>query len=164
MEDLIDIWKGLRLPSKIKWRQDIKRLTLKRNRSIDAQADKVHKEVFKKIDCLDCASCCKTLPPMLVPTDIKRIAKHLGMKEKAFSNEYLTKDEDEDKVLNSSPCTFLDDDNSCSIYEVRPRACRQYPHTDQGEFSQNASLHVDNVFTCPAVYHIIERLKEVVVK
>ncbi|MEZ5067203.1 MAG: YkgJ family cysteine cluster protein [Bacteroidia bacterium] len=32
-------------------------------------------------------------------------------------------------VLKKSPCPFLLDDNHCSIYSIRPQACREYPHT-----------------------------------
>jgi Fe-S-cluster containining protein len=162
MEDLIQKWKSARLPSRQKVRGDIKRLTAKKNRQINELADKTHDEVFKHIDCLDCANCCTSIPPMLVPSDVKRISKHLNLKEKEFTSQYLRRDEDGDMVMTQSPCTFLGSDNKCEIYDVRPKACRQYPHTDAGEFRKNGHLHVDNVFTCPAVYHIVEQLKEVV--
>jgi len=160
MEDLIRQWKSAKLPSRQQLKNKVKRLTSKKNRKINALADQVHEEVFKKIDCLDCANCCTSIPPMLVPSDVKRIAKHLNVKEKDFIRDYLINDEDGDLVMNQSPCFFLAADSTCDIYEVRPKACRQYPHTDAGEFKKNAHLHAENVFTCPAVYHILERLED----
>lgn len=63
--------------------------------------------------------------------DIERIAKHLRMKPADFEAKFLRTDEDNDKVLQSLPCFFLNEDNTCSIYEVRPKACREYPHTNR---------------------------------
>ena len=62
-------------------------------------------------------------------------------------------------VISSSPCPFLLADNNCEIYDGRPRACREYPHTDNYEFLKNVRLHKDNVDYCPAVYHIVEGLR-----
>lgn len=44
---------------------------------------------------------------------------------------YLRVDEDNDKVFKSMPCPFLGEDNLCSIYDIRPKACREFPHTDR---------------------------------
>jgi hypothetical protein len=81
------------------------------------------------------------------------------MKPADFEATYLKIDEDGDTVMNASPCPFLQVDNACAIYEVRPRACREYPHTDNQEFSQNLNLHAPNAQYCPAVFHILEEMK-----
>lgn len=73
--------------------------------------------------------------------------------------EYVIFDEDDDMVINSSPCPFLGSDNYCSIYEARPKACREYPHTDEGTFSRNLRLHQPNAHYCPAVFHILEEME-----
>ena len=44
----------------------------------------LHEEAFSKIDCLDCANCCKNHSPTFKATDIKRISKYLGLKEADF--------------------------------------------------------------------------------
>ena len=131
----------------------------KNTKKLNQLADKTHDEVFKKVDCLDCANCCTSIPPIVNKTDTNRIAKHLGMKVADFQKEYLVQDEDGDTVMNISPCRFLEADHACSIYEVRPKACRAYPHTDQMEFSKNINLHIQNLNYCPAVFHIVEQLR-----
>jgi len=64
-------------------------------------------------------------------------------------------DEEEDYVLKSSPCSFLEKDNSCSIYDVRPLACREYPHTDRKNMFQVLEITAENSLICPAVARIV---------
>ncbi|MCD8261039.1 MAG: YkgJ family cysteine cluster protein [Bacteroides sp.] len=73
---------------------------------------------------------------------------------------YLRIDEDNDYVFKSMPCPFLGTDNYCCIYEDRPKACREYPHTDRKKFYQLYSLSIKNSTTCPAVLEILERLRK----
>jgi Fe-S-cluster containining protein len=125
------------------------------------QAEAIHQEVFQEVDCLQCANCCKSIPPIVSTRDSKRIAKALGMPKGEFEDKYIVVDEDGDRVMNASPCPFLEQDNKCNIYEVRPAACRQYPHSGDSEFYKHLSLHKRNAKYCPALYEIIRRLAEV---
>jgi len=125
------------------------------------QAQKIHEEVFNEIDCLQCANCCKSIPPIVSRRDIKRIAAHLNMKPKAFEEKYTRLDEDGDRVINASPCPFLQEDNACRIYDERPHACRAYPHTGNFEFRENISLHKRNVKYCPALFQILKRIASI---
>ena len=120
----------------------------------------IHKEVFECTDCLECANCCKTTGPLFTDKDISRIAKYLRTKPSKFTEKYLQIDEEMDYVLQTVPCTFLGEDNSCSIYEVRPKACREYPHTNRIKQHQILKLTEKNVEVCPAVYDIVEKLKK----
>lgn len=129
----------------------------KRPKDIDALIQNLDEEVFKKIDCLDCGNCCKTTPSMVNQRDLDRISKFLGMSKGDFSDKYVTFDADDDMVYKNTPCSFLNEDNSCQIYEVRPKACREYPHTDTHTI--NLNLMRQNVAICPAVYEITEKLK-----
>ena len=117
-------------------------------------------EAFQQIDCLSCANCCKTTGPLFTPTDIDRIAKRMRMKPGAFVSAYLRMDDEGDHVLQQLPCLFLNPDNTCSIYDYRPKACREYPHTTQRKFQNHASMHLKNVAICPAAHRVVERLKE----
>jgi len=114
----------------------------------------LHQEAFETIDCLECANCCTTTGPLLTDKDIDRIAKHLKLKPAQFINNYLRIDEDNDFVFKTMPCTFLGSDNYCSIYEVRPKACREYPHTDRVNQQGILSITRKNVTLCPAVAKI----------
>ncbi len=136
-------------------------LTKQKLKEVASKANEVHDEVFERIDCLDCANCCKSIPPIVNQTDSRRIARYLKLSESLFFQKYLCKDEDGDTVINQSPCPFLESDNKCQIYEVRPKACREYPHTNNHEFVKNIRLHTQNTQYCPAVFHIVEKLKEI---
>lgn len=134
----------------------------KRNsRQVDDDFHQLHQNVFQETDCLACANCCKTTSPIFYQGDIERIAKSLRMKPGAFIEKYLRIDEDNDHVLKSSPCPFLEDDHHCSIYEDRPRACREYPHTDRKKMVQITDLTFRNTLVCPAVFEMVERLKRI---
>ena len=133
-------------------------------KNLDYIAQDVHAGVFEKIDCLQCANCCKTTGPLFTEKDIERISKHLRMKSADFENKFLRVDEDNDKVLQNLPCWFLNDDNTCSIYEVRPKACREFPHTDRKKIYQINHLTIKNAVICPAVYEFIEKMNVLISK
>lgn len=118
----------------------------------------LHEEAFEQIDCLDCARCCKNHSPRFKTPDIKRIAKHLGMKEGELVAQYLFLDSDNDYVLQSSPCTFLNDDNTCQIYDVRPSDCARYPYTNEDVFLKRKSITLKNTEVCPAAYFVMNKL------
>lgn len=129
-------------------------------KKLDYIMQELHEEEFERTDCLTCANCCKTTGPLFTDKDIKRISKHFRMKEFDFINSYLRIDEDKDYVLQETPCTFLGADNYCSIYEVRPKACREFPHTDRKKFQQISNLTLQNVKMCPAAFNIVEEMKK----
>lgn len=129
--------------------------------NLDFVMQDLHKKEFKKTDCLTCGNCCKTTSPIFTNKDIERISKHFRMKVRVFTEQYLERDKDDFYVLKTAPCTFLDlSDNSCTIYDVRPKACSEYPHTDRRKFIQLTDLTLKNTEVCPAVYNIVEALKE----
>lgn len=137
-----------------------KKLKRKTPKNLDIVTQQLHDEAFEEIDCLTCANCCKTTGPLFTQTDINRIAKHFKMKPATFIDTYLRIDEDNDYVLQNVPCSFLGADNYCGIYEVRPKACREYPHTDRRKITQIASITIANTAICPAAFQIVERMKE----
>ncbi len=126
---------------------------------LDKIVHPVHEDVFDEVDCLACANCCKTTSPIFYQADIERVARKLRLKPSEFIDQYLHLDEDNDYVLNSSPCPFLDGENYCLVYESRPTACREYPHTNRKRFRQILNLTLKNAQVCPAVFEIVERLK-----
>ena len=67
----------------------LKKLKVRKPKKLDAVMTKLHHETFKKIDCLNCANCCKTTGPLFLPSDIKRISKRLRMKPTEFEATYL---------------------------------------------------------------------------
>lgn len=135
------------------------KLKKKPPKKLDAFMQELHDEEFERTDCLECANCCKTTGPLFTDKDVERIAKFMKIKPRQFEEQYLRKDEDGDLVLQQTPCFFLGSDNYCSIYDVRPKACREYPHTDRKKFQQISNLTLKNVAICPAAYRIVENMK-----
>lgn len=136
------------------------KLKRKPPKNLDYLMQELHEEEFSKTNCLDCANCCKTTGPLFIDKDIERISKFFKMKPSNFIENYLRLDEDNDYVLQSVPCTCLGTDNYCSIYEVRPKACREFPHTDRKKFQQISNLTLKNVAICPAAFNIVEQMKK----
>ena len=131
-------------------------------KDLDYTMQKLHEDEFERTDCLTCANCCKTTGPLFTNVDIERIAKHFRMKPSQFIDDFLRVDEENDYVLQSVPCTFLGTDNYCSIYNVRPKACREFPHTDRKKFQQITNLTLKNVAICPAAFNIVEEMKKAI--
>jgi Fe-S-cluster containining protein len=129
-------------------------------KNLDYLMQELHEQEFERTNCLDCANCCKTTGPLFTDKDVDRIAKHFKIKTQQFIAEYLRIDEENDYVLQSVPCTFLGEDNYCSIYNVRPKACREFPHTDRKKFQQISNLTLKNVAICPAAFNIVEVMKQ----
>jgi len=136
------------------------KLRKKTPKQLDLVMQDLHDAEFEQTDCLTCANCCKTTSPIFSNKDISRIAKHLRMKELQFTEQFLQRDEDDFMVLKTAPCTFLNEDNSCNIYDVRPKACSEYPHTNRKKFIQLTQLTLKNTEVCPAVLNIVEALKK----
>jgi len=160
MDNLIDEWRKRNPSINEANKKFIKKISKVNARKINYLANELHDLTFKKIDCLDCANCCKSIPPILNDNDINRMAKHLGIKVPAFETNYIKTDQDGDRVMIKSPCVFLETDNKCQIYEARPKACREYPHTNNFEFIKNQKLHAINAEYCPAVFFILSELKK----
>lgn len=134
--------------------------TLKKKKApqVDDLFHPLHEEAFSKFDCLTCANCCSSISPIVTEKDIDRLAKHFRMKPVQFIAQYLHIDEDKDYVFNLTPCPFLMPDNYCMVYESRPKACREYPHTDRRKMQQILKLTLKNCEICPVVYEITEEL------
>jgi Fe-S-cluster containining protein len=130
-------------------------------RKVDDAFHAQHHAVFEEVDCLACANCCKTTSPIFYQTDIERLSKAMRLKPGEFITRYLHLDGDKDYVLNVAPCPFLLPDNHCAVYEDRPRACREYPHTNRKKMVQIMDLTYRNTLVCPAVSEMVERLKKI---
>ncbi len=136
------------------------KLKKKPPKNLDTLMQNWHDEVFSTTDCLQCANCCKTTGPLFTNKDIERIAKYLRLKPGKFIENYLFLDEDNDYVLQKLPCPFLGEDNFCSIYNVRPKACSEFPHTNHKKFQQITNLTLKNVAICPAAFQVVEKMKK----
>lgn len=137
----------------------VQRLKKQKPKDLDKTINALHEKAFEVIDCLECANCCKSISPSIQDNDIQKIARNLKIKPSAVVNKYMHLDDEQDYVMDVSPCPFLMDDNYCEIYRSRPLACKGYPHTDHNKMNKILDLTLKNTLICPAVSFIFEELK-----
>jgi len=156
-KDLLSNWE-----KKSSDRQKVYKQYLQRARKNEVlkQLPGLHEEAFSKIDCLQCANCCRNYSPRFKTPDVKRISRHLRMRESAFIETYLKVDEEGDFVVRSTPCPFLGANNFCSIYDQRPSDCHRFPYTDEDVFIKRQQLTLKNSTFCPITYFVLEKLIE----
>jgi Fe-S-cluster containining protein len=152
------VWQKSAKENQKKYAQFLKRCD---QRKVIKLLPELHDEVFSKINCLDCGNCCKNHSPRFKQPDIKRISKYLGMKEGDFIQKFLRLDEENDFVNKAQPCQFLQTDNTCEIYDMRPSDCARYPYTDEDVLLKRPVLTLKNAEVCPAVFTILEELTKI---
>jgi len=155
MQHLPDNWKQISKARSRQYKQGLQRVNLRK--TIPLLPD-LHEEAFSKIDCLDCAGCCKNYSPRFKTPDIKRISRYFGLKESVFIDTYLLLDEEGDYVVKSTPCPFLQRDNKCAIYEVRPSDCARFPYTNEDVLLKRHQITLKNSSFCPAVFFVLQKL------
>jgi uncharacterized protein len=134
-------------------------------RGIDKLTNEVESEVWKEVDCLSCANCCKKMTPTFTKTDIKRISAHFEQTPAEFIKKWLRKDRNKDYINKLEPCQFLDNaTNKCTIYEIRPADCSGFPHLSKSKWKEYAHVHKQNIDFCPATYKMVEKMMKIVEK
>ncbi len=150
------LWKA----NKRRMKGFVTKLENKPPKKLDQISAEVDREVWKEIDCLSCANCCKKMSPTYTVSDIKRISEHLGMTVKEFRAKWLYLDKTGDWMNVSTPCQFLDlNTNMCSIYEHRPVDCAGFPHLNRKKMKDYVHIHKQNIEYCPATYRWIEKME-----
>ena len=142
----------------------LKGLRQRRIKGLDDIAKKLDKKAFKKIDCLTCGNCCKTMTPTWTPADIKRVSSSLKMTTDDFKTKWLYKDEEGDWLNTSLPCQFLNKDNTCKVYEIRPRDCRGFPHISHSDFAYAHDVNAENMMSCPITLDVVENMYKLIVE
>jgi uncharacterized protein len=138
----------------------LEKLKKQKPTGLDSLVQELNDLAFEEIDCLQCANCCKTTGPLLLNKDIDRLAKNQKLRPAVFTEQFLKIDEDKDYVFKSMPCVFLGEDNYCNVYQDRPNACREFPHTHQRDQLQKLKITYQNSLICPAVAVVVEELKQ----
>jgi Fe-S-cluster containining protein len=129
-------------------------------KKLDEYAEDAHEAAFKSYDCLECANCCKSTGPLFTKADIDRLSRVFRMNSASFISCYLRLDEDGDYILKQTPCPFLQENNKCLVYDQRPKACREFPHTNRKNFYQIRALTLNNTLMCPIAFRVVEQIKE----
>jgi uncharacterized protein len=131
-------------------------LTHRKVKQLDAKAIELNHDAYSKVNCLQCANCCKTMHPTWKKTEVKRVAKHFGMTFQQYFDKYLVLEKG-DIMNKKAPCQHLDKDNMCSIYDIRPGDCKGFPHTQNRGFKLYISgTHIQNMDYCPITIHVVE--------
>lgn len=138
----------------------LERLKKQRPADLDRVTNQLHDAAFEHLDCLKCGNCCRTTGPLLRNKDIDRLAGHFRLRPAEFTERHLRVDEEGDYVFRAMPCPFLGEDNHCSVYENRPNACRDFPHTQQRDIREKLGITYHNTMICPAVAEVVEGLKK----
>lgn len=120
----------------------------------DIIADHKNEAFLEQIDCKKgCGDCCILNIPVLAPEvfNIKNfIEKNLSsrkrktvfrkVKELSFPLKNI---DDEERIACRKECVLLNDDKSCSVYEVRPILCRSVTSTSREKCKES----LDSVIT-----------------
>ena len=121
-------------------------------------------EVQQQVDCTACANCCRHSVVSVNKSEIENIASHLGATPEQVIRAYTVPDPDATalRVLRNSDggCVFLDG-NLCTIYDARPKTCRDFPHISVGTHSLGGrqSSHARWAALCPIIFNALENYK-----
>jgi uncharacterized protein len=129
------------------------------SRKLDALVHEIYRSVTSEIDCTECGHCCRVMMPSLHPGDAERLAQRFGTDTQEFEDRYVIADEFGEQALAETPCPFHDG-MKCTVYEDRPRDCRDYPHLHKKDFSTRLLAVLENAEICPIVFNVLEQLKE----
>ena len=163
--DLVQI---RRLGEKKVKENELFRRHMKRHDFPERRFRKLAEEIEEKIDCRTCANCCKVAETNLTERDVERLAWSMRISPKQFVDQFTTnsaQEEEEEIILRRTDagCIFLDG-NDCTVYEVRPDTCRDFPHLVRGAGSIQSRMWQmpDRATYCPIVYNALEQYKDIV--
>jgi hypothetical protein len=128
---------------------------------------RVAEGIQERIDCTQCANCCKTSTTEVTERDIEKLVRHLHTTPEQFIADYTVFEEDEGqmtrvlKFSKAAGCVFLEG-NLCSVYDARPGICQRYPHLVRGNGSIASRMwsFVGRASVCPIVYNSLEAFKD----
>ncbi len=144
------------------FRRFLTKLEKQPTRAVGKLTTALEPEIWREVDCLTCANCCKTMTPTFNAADLRRISAHFNQTVEEFQKQWLYKErkKDGDWLNKQQPCQFLNlADNKCSIYAIRPSDCAGFPHLRK-QFNQYAHVHKQNIEYCPATYRLVEKMKD----
>ncbi len=86
-------------------------------------------DLQNEFPCEECGKCCYQELITLLPEEIDRVSSASGIPLGDFMSSYVGIAEDgRMMLLKTNPCTFLDDEGKCSIWESRPQVCKDFPY------------------------------------
>ena len=136
---------------------------MKRHAFVERKLRHIALNIEERIDCKECANCCRVATTKLNERDVLKLAKFLRIKPAQFLNDYCQESEEEGVVLKRSKetgCVFLDG-KLCTVYEARPATCEDFPHLVRGAGSLLSRMWEmpDRATYCPIVFNALEAFK-----
>jgi len=111
--------------------------------------------------CQRCGNCCRPFSPTVFPNETIRVAKSLNLTREEFEKKYLKrvpiKETNVVQTIIVTPCPFFDGKKICSIYDVKPNCCTNFPFQWSYEFEL---IRMDGVLVCPVATIIAKEIKE----
>ncbi len=139
---------------------------LKSHHRPEREFHRIAARVAERIDCTQCGACCRETRVDARPAEIEEIARGLNERPETVAALYTEADpSDGRRVLKhvGGQCVFLDGSNLCAVYDVRPKACRDFPHIASDEVSLGGRMEsaCRKARFCPIVYNALEEYKRV---
>jgi Fe-S-cluster containining protein len=136
---------------------------IKSHTFVERQFRRAAEEIHARIDCRQCAECCRVTEVQLVDRDVEHLARYLGVSRQGFLNDYTAADAEGTLILRRTEagCVFLDG-NECTVYDARPGNCERFPHLLRGSGSLESRMwdFVDRATYCPIVFNWMEAVKD----
>jgi len=86
-------------------------------------------------DCHRCGNCCRVGHGKVwfEESDLPAMARAFGIAQDAFVQRFVRRVGDRLSLMENADgsCSLLDGDSHCSIYEIRPKQCRDFPFWPQ---------------------------------
>jgi Fe-S-cluster containining protein len=94
---------------------------------LDASYEICH-EIETHGRCEQCGRCCYQSNIIVLDSDLERMADKLKLPLRIFITTYLYRYKGRWYIKKTNPCVFLKEDCRCSIHDVRPEVCRDFPY------------------------------------
>jgi len=127
-------------------------------------AKMIHQKQTLQFKCTGCGTCCTGGDDHYIAmskTEASRIQKHLGITTAWFQRRYvmhLTRNTLTAR-MHKGRCVFLNKEDKCSIYHLRPVQCRTYPYwpelLESKQAWNNEAKHCEGI-NCGATVPITE--------
>ena len=143
---------------------DLKKIVKKNPKGLLADVKSATESTWKEVSCVACGHCCMEMTPTWKKSEIKRVAAHFGMTSAQYYEKYLYTEEKTGDIMNdSTPCQHFDKKKGlCTIYEIRPSDCAEFPHFHRKDFKdQVEEVFIPNMARCPATLVMVEKLNEI---
>jgi Fe-S-cluster containining protein len=134
-------------------------VTLKRvNTKRTQKSPEILKRELSKVDCLTCSVCCRgpKKPHRIAVLDIDPLNEKLYEAAESRFPERIERVSDSAFIVRGEDCcAFLEEDNSCSVYSIRPLVCAIFPFIVQSgvkEFKDGSRVEIPQLLltsACP---------------